>query len=393
MSSDMGYRGPWGWSTSIWVAAPSVGVLSGEPIMTLKVALVGCGKIADGHVEEIQKMPERARIVGVCDREFLMAEQLATRYGILGKYDDYGRMLEKEHPDVVHITTPPESHLLLARMAIDAGCHVFVEKPLALNLRDAEALLAYATDAGKKLTIRYTYLFDPPALRMRELLVSGIIGEVVHVDSWFGYSLTGPFGTAILADMDHWVRKMPGQLFQNNIDHLLNKLVEFMDDEDPEIQATAWRRRTNARDDVRDEMPDELRLTFVGKRTPAHGTFTSHARPAAHFVRVYGDKNIAHVDYVSRTVTLEPGPTLPSAIGRLVPAFGQAWSFLEEAGRNSAAFARGDFQFFSGLNRLIAMFYDSIIDGTPLPISTRDILRVSRWMDRIFAQIAERGRR
>jgi len=57
------------------------------------------------------------------------------------------------------------------------------------------------------------------------------------------------------------------------------------------------------------------------------------------------------------------------------------------------AFARGEFHLFSGLNRLISMFYDSILDGAPLPIPTRDILRVSSWMDRIFVGIgAERGR-
>ena len=52
--------------------------------MTLKVAVVGCGKIADGHVEEIQKLGDAARVVAVVDRELLMAEQLASRYGLPG---------------------------------------------------------------------------------------------------------------------------------------------------------------------------------------------------------------------------------------------------------------------------------------------------------------------
>ena len=81
--------------------------------MTLKVAIVGCGKIADGHIEEIQKMPAAARVVAVADLELLMAEQIATRYGIPAFYDDLDRLLEKERPDVVHITTPPPSHFRL----------------------------------------------------------------------------------------------------------------------------------------------------------------------------------------------------------------------------------------------------------------------------------------
>src|SRR5512147_988984 len=127
--------------------------------MPLKVALVGCGKIADGHVEEIQKMPSRARLGAVCDRELLMAEQLAARYGIASYYDSYDDMLAKEQPDVVHITTPPQSHAALARTAIDAGCHVFVEKPLTTNYAESKALVEYAAKAPRKLTVGYTYLF------------------------------------------------------------------------------------------------------------------------------------------------------------------------------------------------------------------------------------------
>jgi predicted dehydrogenase len=356
--------------------------------MPLKIALVGCGKIADGHVEEIQKMPERAQVVATCDRELLMAEQMATRYGIPAHYDSYEAMLDKERPDVVHITTPPQSHLALARTAFDAGCHVYAEKPLALNYADSKALVAYAESSGKKLTIGYTYLFDPPAIEMRRLLAEGAVGDVVHVESWYGYGLAGPFGSAIVGDPSHWVHALPGKLFHNNIDHVLNKLIEFIDDEEPPIHAVSMRRRDSAFGDVRDDMHDELRLSVIGRRASAYGTFSSHVKPAAHFVRVYGDKNIMHVDYVARTVTLEPGATLPSAVGRLVPAFGQALQFLRAGARNTERFARGDFQFFSGLNRLIAMFYDSITGDAPLPIAYRDILRISLWMDRIFAQIA-----
>ena len=143
---------------------------------------------------------------------------------------------------------------------------------------------------------------------------------------------------------------------------------------------------------MRDDLQDELRVIMFGKQVTAYNTFSAHVSPAAHFVRVYGTKNIAHVDYVSRTVTLEPGARLPSAIGRLVPAFGQAWQFAKEGLRNTRAFAGGDFQFFSGLQRLFYMFYQSITDGAPLPISTRDMLRISRWMDEIFAQIKPGGR-
>jgi predicted dehydrogenase len=355
--------------------------------MPLKVALIGCGKIADGHVEEIQKMPEKAAVVAVCDRELLMAEQMAVRYGIPAFYDSYAAMLAAARPDVVHITTPPESHVALTKAAVDAGCHVYVEKPLTLSYADTQELVAYVQRSGKLLTIGYTYLFDPPALEMRRLVAAGALGDVVHVESYYGYSIGGQFGAAIRGDPGHWVHALPGKLFQNNVDHVLNKLTEFIDDEEPHLQAHAWRRDPTTFGDVRDQLQDELRLTIIGKRVSAVGTFSSHVKPAAHFVRVYGEKNILHADYVSRTVTLEPGATLPSAIGRVLPAFSQAAQFLRAGGRNAQALARGQFQFFSGMNRLMAMFYDAIAGGGPPPIPMRDILRIALWMDRIWTQI------
>ncbi len=352
----------------------------------LKVAIVGCGKIADAHIEEIAKLPA-ARVVAVCDLELLQAEQAGARYGIAGVYDDFDRLLAEARPDVVHITTPPASHLSLTRRAVDAGCHVFVEKPLALNLADARALVDCVTRANKKMTIGWTYLFDPPAIAMRELIAAGVLGDPVHAESFYGYDLSGPFGTALLADGQHWVHGLPGKLFHNNIDHLLSKLLEFFDEEHPQVHAHAFTRRSRRFGDERDRMHDELRLVFMGQKVTAYGTFSAHARPAGHWLRVLGTRNTIRADYVARTVTCEAAPRLPSAVGRLLPAFDQALAYLREGGRNVARFARADFHFFAGLNRLCAAFYDSILDDAPLPIPTRDILRVSAMMDDIFRQI------
>jgi predicted dehydrogenase len=358
--------------------------------MPLKIALVGCGKIADGHVEEIQKMPERARVVAVCDLEKLMAEQVATRYSIAHFYDRFEEMLERETPDVVHITTPPQSHLPLARAAVESGCHVYVEKPLALNLADSQALVASAARAGKKLTVGYTYLFDPPAIAMRELVAQGVLGDPVHIESFYGYNLAGPFGAAIMADSAHWVHRLPGKLLQNNIDHILYRIIEFIPDSAPQVRAFAHRRHEKFYGDMRDELADELRILVQGERVTAYGTFSAHIRPAGNFVRVYGTKNTLHVDYTNRTLVFDCAPTLPSAIGRLLPAFQQSRQYMGQGGKNLARFLRSDFHFFAGLKELISRFYASIEQDTEPPVSDRDILRIARMMDDIFLQIGEK---
>jgi predicted dehydrogenase len=355
--------------------------------MTLKVGIVGCGKIADGHVEEIQKMPDKATVVGVCDKEPLMAEQVAARYGLSYFTSDVERLLKEQKPDVLHITTPPASHLPLAKLAMDAGCHVYVEKPMTPTLADTKALLAYADQKKKKVTIGYNYLFDPAALEIQDLVASGALGEIVHIESMYGYGLAGPYGSAILADPNHWVLKLPGQLFHNNIDHLLCRTLQFVADDMPQVTAFGYARRPQKFGDARDSMIDELRLVLRGERTTVYGTFSSHIRPMGQTMRVYGTKNVAHVDYNSRTVTLEPSGSLPSAIGRLVPAFDNAIRYAKAGAKNVGKFAHADFHFFSSINNLFHAFYASITDGAPLPISYRDITRVSAVIDEICRQV------
>jgi predicted dehydrogenase len=124
-----------------------------------------------------------------------------------------------------------------------------------------------------------------------------------------------------------------------------------------------------------------------GQRTSAYATFSSHIRPAGQFARVYGTRNTLDVDYLNRTVTLASAPELPSAIGRLLPPFQDAWQFARAGQNNLMRFLRSDFHYFAGMNRLFALFYASIIDQTPVPVPYRDILRISAMMEEIFRQI------
>lgn len=353
----------------------------------LKVAIVGCGKIADGHVEEIQKLGHLADLVAVCDREMIMAKQLAVRYGVPAVYDDVARMLREVRPDVVHVATPPHVHKDLAIQAIDAGAHVFVEKPLTLDYASSRALIEHAERAGKKVGVGYSYHFEPPAEELRSLVRAGAIGDVVHLESFYGYNLDGAFGKAMLGDPSHWVHSMPGKLLQNTLDHALAKIVEFFPDERPEISAFGSLRREARYGDRRDELCDEARIVIRGQRVTAYVTFSAHARPVGHSLRVYGTKNTAHLDYNNRTCTLESTPTLPSAVGRLTPAFENAAAFVAQGVKNLGLFSKSKFHFFAGLGLLFERYYTSIVEGSELPIAHRDILRVAWMLDRIFAEV------
>jgi predicted dehydrogenase len=357
--------------------------LPGRRNLTLSVALVGCGKVADDHISEIRKL-NNARVVAVCDLEILMAEQLATRYQLAHYYSDVDRMLEVEKPDVVHITTPPQSHLSLAKRSIDAGCHVYVEKPLAPNHAEAKELVDYAVQANKKLTIGYTYYFEPVAQAARHLVHDGSIGDLVHLESFFGYDLSGPFGLPVISDRRHWLHRLPGKLAQNVIDHLLNKVVEFMPAGEITVAAHAYQHSPILSDSG---LPDELRAMLFAKDVSAYATFSSHTRPVHHFLTLYGTKNTVHMDLVGQTLTFTARPAMPGALGRLSPAFTQGWEYFRQGGKNLMRFAKSEFQYFAGLNFLLFSFYESIIHDSKVPIPYDVILRVSSVMDQIFEQV------
>ena len=141
----------------------------------LRVAIVGCGKIADQHVLAIQRIAG-SRVVAVCDREPLMAQQLAERFAIEGCFADVGEMLSVARPDVVHVTTPPQSHHDLAAQCLQAGSHVYLEKPFTVTASEAARLIALAQRCERLIMAGHNYQFDFPMLQLRRLIDDGLLG-------------------------------------------------------------------------------------------------------------------------------------------------------------------------------------------------------------------------
>ncbi|MEY4765239.1 MAG: hypothetical protein RI907_1912 [Pseudomonadota bacterium] len=348
----------------------------------LRVAVVGCGKIADGHVEQIRAIG-RGEVIAVCDREPLMVEQLATRMGIEGRFTDLHDMLRVAKPDVVHIATPPDSHVAIACAALDAGCHVFVEKPFALTAAEAQIILDRAAQVGKRVSVNYLYNFEPPGLALEQLLQKGALGEVVHMDTHYGYNLSGDYGMAVMADPNHWVHRLPGKLFHNVLDHVLAKVVAHVDD-DAEVKVLAFRRRPACGNPMLDAMPDELR--FMLKSTAGvtvAGLVSSHGRPVAHTLRVVGSKDTVELDYGIRTLVQSARWTQPSSLGRLFPPWVQARQFMRNGWRNLQLFRRYEFHYFQCMRVLLDRFYDAVEGKGVDPIPPAHIARVCKLIDQI----------
>ena len=357
----------------------------------LKVAIVGCGKVADAHASQIHRI-KGCEIVGVCDKEPLMARQLYERFPVKRYFSDLTALLSEAQPDVVHITTPPESHFEIARVCLEQGCHVYVEKPVTLRADEAQVLVARANERGLKLTAGHDAQFSHAARRMRTLVQSGYLGgRAVHMESYYGYDLgDSGYARALLGDRRHWIRRLPGGLLHNTMSHGIAAIAEFLTSDSPQVIAYGFVSPLLKGIDER-EIVDELRVIIYEQEcTTAYFTFSSQMRPSLHQFRVYGPKNGLLLDQDQESLIKLRGRRFKSYGEKFIPPVIFASQYLENLISSARTFLASDLHMTSGMKYLIESFYDSITRGTPVPIPYREILLTARIMDAIFDQLRAR---
>jgi predicted dehydrogenase len=343
----------------------------------LKVALVGCGQIADAHLAEVRRIP-CAELVAVCDRHLDLAKQAAARFGVPGIYEDMGQMLAATSPDVVHVTTPPHTHEAVARQILEAGSHVYIEKPFTVDAAEARSLLRVADMRSRLVCVGHDQLFDPIWEEVRRCVASGKLGRVVHIDSVQGYNLEGPFGKVLTTETNHWVLRLPGGLFQNTISHGLYKITDFLLDDEPRVWATWFHEPPTT------PFPTELRVLLRGDQVTGSLLFSSCIRPIQRVARIHGTRGSLEVDFDAQIIRHYRGARLPGAFAKIEMPFRQMRESARSLGRNVWRFLRSDIHYFAGMRRLFQAFYQAILEGGPPPIRYREVYRVTAIMDEIF---------
>ncbi|MGC1296923.1 MAG: Gfo/Idh/MocA family oxidoreductase [Alloacidobacterium sp.] len=354
----------------------------------LRVAIVGCGKIADAHASQIQKL-EECEIVGVCDHEPLMAKQLCERFPVKRYFTDLSELISEARPDVVHITTPPESHFQIAKFCLENGCHVYIEKPFTVDAEEAQQLVDQANQYGLKLTAGHNYQFSHAARRMRAVIKSGYLGGIpVHMESHYGYDLGNPnYARALLGDKNHWVRRLPGKLLHNIISHGIARIAEFLTSDTPHVIAYGFTSPL-LKGINESEIVDELRVVICeAERTTAYFTFSSQMKPLPHEFRIYGPKNGLMLDHNHEILLRLRGANFKSYADYFIPPVLFAKQHIGNLRENVRSFLARDFHVDSGMKYLIESFYRSIRQDSPVPISYREILLTARIMDAIFDQV------
>jgi predicted dehydrogenase len=345
---------------------------------SLKIALVGCGQIADAHLQAIRKI-RGTELVAVADRYEDLARQAAARFAVPVIFQDLERMLRQAVPDVVHITTPPDTHRALALQALARGAHVYIEKPFTLNAVEAADVLAAAKTHRRLVCMGHDQRFDPAWTECRKLAACGALGKIIHVESILGYDLSGPFGKICLSDPDHWVHRLPGGLLQNIISHSLYTITDFLRDAKPRLWACWFTSRPAL------PFPTELRVLLQGAQMTGTLMVTTSVRPKYRLTRVYGTRQGVEIDFEARILRRYQTPVTRGPFIKVEMPLRHLWEAAGSLRRNLGRFLRADLHFFAGMDRLFTEFYRSVREGGEPPIPYAEIRRVTEFIDRIFS--------
>ena len=334
----------------------------------LKVAILGGGKMAQKHATAVRLQPQ-TRLVAVGD-PYLSTADVHERFGSdVAAFRDARELLATARPDIVHIVTPPHTHFELARLCLENGANVYVEKPFALSSREATEILDLADSRGLRACAAHQVLFQRAGQLYQTHL--GMIGELIHVESYFSFKPVRrrPDGGPPASAVDQLIDILPHPVY------LL-------------LSALEARGGTGVAEVTALEVASggEVRAVIRQGNTLATLIVTLRGRPIESYLRVVGVNGSVTADFILGDIvkSFGPGASGPAVV---VKPFSQStqkfWGSF--AGLCRMLFKRQ--KSYPGLGELLGLFYDSVRNSGAPPISRHSIMNTVRICERISQQL------
>jgi len=190
----------------------------------IRIGIVGCGWAARIHTERLRAV-EGVSIVGCADAIPEAAQALAESLGDTRTFADHTALLSETKPDALAIFTPPRAHYRPAMDALQAGCHVFIEKPLSTNAQEAADMINLARGRNRIVGVGHQYRLYPALQEARARLADGEIGRprlatALLASHWWSHHREGPENAWRLDP-----RIAGGGILADEADHLLDALL------------------------------------------------------------------------------------------------------------------------------------------------------------------------
>ncbi len=357
----------------------------------LKVAVVGTGGISEAHLSFLSgrssagSTADRIRLQAVCDLSPAAARYAAQRYGAARHYTDLDRLLAVEQPDVVHVLTPPSTHVPLSTACLKAGADVICEKPITASSAELTDLLATADSLGRRIMESHNYRFNRTVGAISDAIAGGELGSVREVHIRISLPVTDPgdrFGDRNLPSPIH---DMPAGVVHDFTTHFTYLLLHFAPGVDFDRISAAWSRHGD--NDV--FTVDDLDAMLIGDgpdgAVHAQLRFDARTSPDLFTITVRGSEGYAETDLFNpylRVVRPRPGGSkLSPMVNQVVNGAGQARAGFRNL--TDRIMQHGPLE---GMTRMLDQAYTALVTGAPLPVTADDMLQASRLVDRLLSE-------
>jgi predicted dehydrogenase/nucleoside-diphosphate-sugar epimerase len=325
------------------------------------VGLIGCGLIADTHVEAIKEVLPDYKIT-VCDSQPGKANLLVKKYSLKNSYISIAEMLSVERPFCVHVLSPPQYHVEHVAQCLKAGCHVIVEKPIAFKVGDAIKLYDIAREYNRILCVDHSLLFQPSVKHMIEKMDSDVLDQVLYVNCFYGLDIAD--GTvSVFAPEGHWKRKLPGGAIIDSIIHPVTLAVE--------LTGRPIELKVNFTGSF--DNPREVQIFWRGETAMASITVSSQAQPFRRQTEVTTKKQTFIVDHSTETLISLGSGFGPKALRKLIKNFGHGSQLIIGTIGTIANVMTGKLKQNPGARGLIEAFYKHLISEGKLPVSELNV--------------------
>ena len=340
----------------------------------IKAAIVGAGLIAGKkHIPAFLKHKSKVELAALCDLNQDAAQKLASSFGIPRTYSDLSEMIAEEKPDLVDICTPPQTHVRLAVEAMKQGCHVLIEKPMALTVEDCDAIVNASQEYGVKVCVGHSDLFYYPFMEARSLVEKGAIGEFRGMRIF----LSTPTNY-MTSQKEHWAHRLPGGVIGETGPHVVYLTLAFIN---PIRRVSVEAMRIL---DYPWSQYDDYRINLIGDKAISSITLSYTTDQWAARVDILGSKGILMLDlegmYLlnNRRETLKPVPVALS----LLSESGQIVQNLLSKGMR---YATGRYDNTHDI--IVERFIESIAKNTEPPVTVEEGREAVRVLKMIVDQL------
>jgi len=322
----------------------------------LKIGIIGCGMISGHHLTAVTRYPA-ATLVGVADLDLARARAQAERFGAAHAVDNVAELLALK-PDVVHVLTPPAMHSAVVLQALEAGAHIYVEKPMGRSVAECNTMTRAALAARREICVGHNWVYSSAMMRALELIASGITGEVLQASAAYNYDVrrNPSFG------LQHWAKSLPGGLAEDLAVHPVALLISVL----------GAPRRTFAVSRSSMSVPNantaDVRALIEADRGLGTLSVSIRARPDMALLDIWCERMLLRLNISSMTLTVHRDLPVPRTVARGLANFDVAGQLMSSTVRTAWRLLRRKVDGSYGIVPLVHAFYAALEAGKPAPI-------------------------